>query len=210
MYQRYYYYFDNTPTFGFENDSIGAIGYLEGTVVDNNGQPVSGLEIIYDYREKADTAFYVSVISDSNGYFIIKDMAKMIPLSVMDTTGNTRYLQSAQIYPNDTTTVKIIYTITAIKENNIVKTAGFFTLNANYPNPFNNSTTFKYTLSKREYIEISIYDLRGRLVDQLFSGFKNKGKYNMTWRAKDIPSGIYIIQLSSPTATLTQKCVYLK
>jgi hypothetical protein len=85
-----------------------------------------------------------------------------------------------------------------------------FKLEQNYPNPFNSSTSFYYNLDKKEYINISIYDLQGRLVDQLYSGYKNSGRHYIIWNADNISSGVYFIRLSSSNLSLTRKCLYLK
>ena len=47
-----------------------------------------------------------------------------------------------------------------------------FALQQNYPNPFNPTTTIEYSLADNvDYMNLSIFDLRGRLVENLFSGF---------------------------------------
>ena len=74
----------------------------------------------------------------------------------------------------------------------------------------NTETTFYYSLERKEYIEISIYDLHGRLVDQLYSGYQRAGSHKMEWNAGNVASGIYLITLRSLNYTLSNKCIYLK
>lgn len=51
----------------------------------------------------------------------------------------------------------------------------------NYPNPFNSSTTFSYTLSKNSNVTLSIYDVTGSLVNVLVSQYQSTGDHTITW-----------------------------
>lgn len=65
-----------------------------------------------------------------------------------------------------------------------------------YPNPFNPSTTIRCDLSERHQLDLIIYDLQGKKISTLFSGEKYAGKYAFTWRAGNVPSGIYLSVLN--------------
>lgn len=54
----------------------------------------------------------------------------------------------------------------------------------NYPNPFRSSTTIKYTIPKRAYVSIKVYDRRGRFVKTLVSKTQNGGDYEVVWNGK--------------------------
>jgi hypothetical protein len=83
-------------------------------------------------------------------------------------------------------------------------------LHQNFPNPFNPSTTFAYRLPVASYLELVIYNHLGQVVERLYSGRQPQGDYQVTWDASDLPSGIYIVQLRTPTHTLSRKCLLLK
>jgi len=95
-----------------------------------------------------------------------------------------------------------------------------FTLNQNYPNPFNNSTTIGYIIGQSATVNLSIYDLSGRLVRKLIQDFVQPGYYHQTWDGKDnkgreIASGIYCYQLRGNTTDeksfrKSRKMVYMK
>jgi photosystem II stability/assembly factor-like uncharacterized protein len=70
-----------------------------------------------------------------------------------------------------------------------------FILFQNYPNPFNNETVITYSLPRRSNIQIIIYDILGRKVDELFNGIKNSGTYSETYNASKLSSGIYFIKM---------------
>ena len=60
-----------------------------------------------------------------------------------------------------------------------------FKLYANYPNPFNPATIITYDLSEASQVELSVYDMRGRKIKNLFSGQQNPGQYHATWTGVD-------------------------
>jgi len=65
-----------------------------------------------------------------------------------------------------------------------------------YPNPANSGATIIYRLSSPGNTGISIYDLKGSLVDQIMSNQYNPaGDYRIRWNTHGIPSGSYIIKI---------------
>ena len=60
-------------------------------------------------------------------------------------------------------------------------------------------------------MEISIYDISGRLVKELASGFKSAGEYKVTWVANNQSSGVYFIRFSSADGFMqSQKIMLVK
>lgn len=72
----------------------------------------------------------------------------------------------------------------------------------NSPNPFNHSTTIKYTIRKSGDISLKVFDITGKLVRNLVSGNKVPGIYSINWDGSDdlkkkLPSGVYFYQLKT-------------
>ena len=65
-------------------------------------------------------------------------------------------------------------------------------LNQNYPNPVSQSTTFKYHVASAAQINLSIYDLSGKLIDNLTDKSQTSGSYEVTWQPRQIPTGLYL------------------
>jgi hypothetical protein len=89
------------------------------------------------------------------------------------------------------------------------------TLSQNYPNPFNPSTSAEYTLPKPSNVQIDVYNINGELVQNLFKGEMNSGKYRVHWDGKDsngneTASGMYLLQMRTPSGLATKKMVKLK
>lgn len=78
------------------------------------------------------------------------------------------------------------------------------------PNPFNPATEISYSIASRGRVELSIYDIRGRLVERLVDETQGAGKHAVTWRAENIASGIYYARLSTPGFSGTQKLILVK
>ena len=79
-----------------------------------------------------------------------------------------------------------------------------------YPNPFNPSTKIDYVLSNSNIINLSVYDIYGRQIEELLNEYHRAGKYSITWNASRQPSGIYFIKMMSDKNNFTQKVVLLK
>tara|TARA_Y100001960_G_C14486833_1_gene734671 strand:- start:145 stop:864 length:720 start_codon:yes stop_codon:yes gene_type:complete len=90
-----------------------------------------------------------------------------------------------------------------------------FTLNQNYPNPFNPITTIEFVLENNESVTLEIFDIKGRKINTLISGFYLSGSYNVKWygvndKGDNVPSGIYIYQLSTSKNILSNKMTLLR
>ncbi|UCF06617.1 MAG: T9SS type A sorting domain-containing protein [bacterium] len=86
---------------------------------------------------------------------------------------------------------------------------------AAYPNPFNPIVTVPFVLSERRHVRISVYDISGRLAAVLVDGVLPEGSHRVIWRGVDsrgrlLPSGVYMIGLSSGGTLLTEKVVLIR
>lgn len=69
------------------------------------------------------------------------------------------------------------------------------------PNPFSNKSMLSYELREPGRILLSIYNIKGQLVDSVSDGYRGVGLYNEIWDGKDslgrkLPSGVYLVKLS--------------
>ena len=91
-----------------------------------------------------------------------------------------------------------------------VQVATEFGLQKVYPNPFNPSITLAYTLTNADQTTLSVYNLRGQLVETLVSTFQLAGTYNYNWTPQNLSAGVYIIRLQLGNQTNLQKVVFVK
>ncbi|MBC8277777.1 MAG: T9SS type A sorting domain-containing protein [FCB group bacterium] len=85
-----------------------------------------------------------------------------------------------------------------------------FTLYPNHPNPFNAETTITFSLPTQSEIDVSIYNIEGKLVDTIFTGEKSAGPHSLKWDAGDLASGIYICRIETSMQAASQKILLLK
>jgi hypothetical protein len=87
---------------------------------------------------------------------------------------------------------------------------GEYALNGAYPNPFNPSTRIEYSIVDAGHITVNVYDMAGRLVDEIVNGWHDAGAQSVVWNASDYPSGIYFVKLEAGAFSASQKIVLVK
>lgn len=85
----------------------------------------------------------------------------------------------------------------------------------NTPNPFNPSTTIRFTLADGGDTELQVFDVRGNNIKRLVAGSLAAGDHSVTWDGSDeagqrVPSGIYFYRLRSGAYEGLQRMVLLK
>jgi hypothetical protein len=87
---------------------------------------------------------------------------------------------------------------------------GEFAITACYPNPFNPSTTIRFSVETHDYASLQIYDTTGRLVETLVNDRFEGGEYEVEWNASLHPSGLYFARLLADGMSFTAKLLLLK
>ncbi|MBT3839381.1 MAG: T9SS type A sorting domain-containing protein [Candidatus Marinimicrobia bacterium] len=90
----------------------------------------------------------------------------------------------------------------AIDENETGLTPLRFSLSDNYPNPFNPTTSFTFTLPFGAEVSLNVYNLLGVKVATVHNGYAKPGTYDVKWNGKDmtgnkVASGVYIYELDA-------------
>lgn len=84
-----------------------------------------------------------------------------------------------------------------------------FDLEDHFPNPFNTSTSFRFSIHEPGLLELRLYSLDGREVDSLKQDAK-PGRLILNWDAINLPSGVYIFKATLGTQELSGKCLLVK
>ncbi|MBN2001537.1 CotH kinase family protein [candidate division KSB1 bacterium] len=80
----------------------------------------------------------------------------------------------------------------------------------NFPNPFNQTTRFRFYIPRRSHVTLNIYNLLGQNVDCVYDRFTNAGVYELAWDASSLSSGVYIFNLKVGDIRMTRKLLLLK
>jgi hypothetical protein len=81
-----------------------------------------------------------------------------------------------------------------------------YSLQQNFPNPFNPSTTLTFTVpgGTRQAISLKVFDLLGREVAVLYQGEKEPGIYSVSFDASALSSGVYFCRLTAGQFTVVR------
>ena len=96
----------------------------------------------------------------------------------------------------------------AIEE--ITKTPVEFDLAQNYPNPFNPMTKIQFSILKRAHTDVTVYDAMGKIIEILVDKELDAGKYNFTFSAAGLPSGVYFYKIQSGGIDQVRKMILMK
>lgn len=112
----------------------------------------------------------------------------------------------------DTNIIHINEVVAAVENTNLPEE---FTLDQNFPNPFNPTTKLRYGLPKDSDVRIIIYDINGRIVKSLVDNSQQAGWYNILWNGTNnlgqaVGSGMYIARMQAGSFTDVKKMLYLK
>lgn len=88
--------------------------------------------------------------------------------------------------------------------------AAGLTLDQNRPNPFNPLTEIAFATERDGFVQVGVYDIRGRIVDVLVDEFVAAGPHSVIWNAADNPSGVYFCRVDAGSAVAIRKMVLLK
>jgi hypothetical protein len=97
--------------------------------------------------------------------------------------------------------------VTAVVESNREKS---YSLDQNFPNPFNPSTTISFSLPTKSFVSLKIFDLLGRNVATIVAEELPAGNYQRQWNASMFSSGVYFYSLQAGRFTETKHLLLLR
>ena len=143
---------------------------------------------------------------------------QMYDLNIDSLTGSWR-IEISNVEAGANENLNGPFQITFINENilnvfdsNIPKN---FSLKQNYPNPFNPITSIRYDLPEDGLVNITIYDMMGRIVKTLVNDFHTPGFKSVQWNATNernepASAGLYLYTIQAGDFRQTKKMVLLK
>jgi len=173
----------DTPGYAYDVTVSGGYAY----VADNE----SGLRVI----NVADPEHPYEV-----GYYDTPGVAYGVALS-----------EDGLIYVADFTNVGIYrFTDPAVVDDSFILHPSAFILHPAYPNPFNSTTTIRYSLDRDAFITLNLYNLAGREIASLVNEKQSVGNYQTIWNAEAMSSGVYLLRLEAEGEVSLRKLVLVR
>jgi parallel beta-helix repeat protein len=86
----------------------------------------------------------------------------------------------------------------------------FFSLEQNFPNPFNPTTTIEFALPYSSLVTLKIYNILGKEIITLVSEELTAGRHEYNWDATDMTSGIYFYHIKAGSFIDLKKMIFMK
>lgn len=174
------------------------LGFLIERKTDN-----AAWQELVSYKDD-DTLFGQGTVSFSTDYEYIDRLVE---------AGNKYEYRLADVDYDGAVTYHATRTV-SVESNPLPAVADNFTVSA-YPNPFNPSTTIRYSITSNALTNITIYDVRGRLVNTLLNKQQSKGWHEIQWSGinedgSKVPAGAYIYRVTVGDEVKTDKLILLQ
>ena len=93
--------------------------------------------------------------------------------------------------------------------------ASEYQLNQNFPNPFNPITTVRYELPEDSFVDVTVYDMLGNVVNNLVNTNQSSGYKSIQWNATNnqgepVSAGVYLYKIQTGDFVDTKKMILLK
>ncbi len=180
-----------------------------GVYLNTDLQGLSGIKDAVIYM-KSGGLFRGYSISAANGMYIADSIPAGTYQVICNRLGYQTRIRNEVLRNNDLNDINFIF------GNSIVGFSGEdeipleFSLSANYPNPFNPVTKFRFGLPENSNVKIAVFDILGKQISILVNGEFEAGFYNIAWDGSSHPSGVYFYRLEAGDFTETKKMILLK
>ncbi|MFC2170807.1 FG-GAP-like repeat-containing protein [Calditrichota bacterium] len=167
--------------------------------------------------DPGDSVSYWIYFSNSNrmeSYFIGSDTFIALNPDTVEILDNvletTWFVLAHSNYPDTSIESNSRYSLFLTDRKDENEIPEHYILFPNHPNPFNNSTIIRFGLPEDTGVNIKVYDLEGRLVNELVNSKRHAGYHVVSWDAGTKASGIYLVRMETDNYIKTQKMILVK
>ncbi len=134
----------------------------------------------------------------------------IISLAVIDTNTATGIIRNLSFDAGGSSSLLAVSSepLAVDENNNIIPSE--YSLEQNFPNPFNPSTTIQFSIPEQSFVTLEIFNALGEKITTLVSKELNAGNHKYDWIVENIPSGIYLYKLKTPSFSESKKMTLLK
>ena len=195
----------SVPSFSNVLQKETITGFISGVVRNTQSQALAGAAI---------TAATYSATTNSVGAY-----SMLLPIGVYNVTAaktgyQTQTTEDITVTANQTSTVNFYLEAGSGLEDELAPITAT-ALNGNYPNPFNPETTISFALNEPERVCITIYNLKGQIVQTLHNATLARGYHSLVWNGKDkfgnaVGSGVYYYRMQAGSYQSTRKMLLME
>ncbi len=171
---------------------------LRGRAVDQEGRAIPGATLSVSTGQGLSTKTVGFSVTDGEGRFSIPSLPAGNVDVAAGAPGYTTLVRKVTIPEMQFTVEGGDFPLTqvgVVSVNDESGIAGTPLLLQNFPNPFNPSTTIRYTVGMRSRVVLTIHDLLGRLVETLVDEAQPPGHHEVLFRPDRLASGVYFYRL---------------
>ena len=95
-------------------------------------------------------------------------------------------------------------------DSTLILSSGYDNFISNHPNPFNPITNISYSIKDAGLVNIRVFDVIGNEIATIVNEEKNPGKYEVTFDASALSSGVYLYTITSGSFMQTRKMLLMK
>ncbi len=85
-----------------------------------------------------------------------------------------------------------------------------FALQQNTPNPFNPTTTIRFSLASQSQVHLAVYNLEGERVAVVLDGILPAGDHAIDFDGRKLASGVYLYRLEAAGRSISKKMLLIK
>jgi hypothetical protein len=207
-----YQYVDNV---NYKNSRIYYLKGKDGQIsIDSSGSMLVGLFVIYDWWMDSDSA--INLAEQKGGALIRKQYPSCFVKASLwghSMPPFTTEWEIDYVCPDGIRSIHLdaqsgnLITSVASSNHSLPLQAILF---ANYPNPFNPTTTFSFSLMMPSQTTLKVYDILGKEIYTIVDEYLPAGKYWRRFDGTNLSSGTYYVQLSTGDFSTVRSCILLK
>ena len=177
-------------------------------------------EIVSVVANGLDVEVTVSNTSNNVGGELVDQNGNVV--DVINSTSNNPFILSAlsegtylvnagykNPEPRSWDSASVLISLTGVGDNSTEPMLTYKLYN-NYPNPFNPSTTIKYSVAENTFVSLKIYDVAGSEVGTVVNREQAAGEYEIDFNAESLTSGVYIYKIQAGDFVQTKKMILMK